>query len=189
MARRSSARIRCAAAPSEGNELTPRQKTGAPEASSKISPLNSIVTRAVLTSVSDHRPSFVPMSQTTPTKREVRWTIVMRWPTDQSSSLVSSRQLMTPCVPFKDTKWPITRGGSYSRRSYGNPFLSPTCSISRRSSPIGAGELAARGSSASPIVSNAPRISRRSVRNECMFDRPLALGHNEASKTSLPTRG
>ena len=123
MARRSSARIRCAAAPSEGNELTPRLKTGAPEASSIISPLNSMVTRAVLTSVSDHRPSFVPMSQTTPTKREVRCTIVMRWPTDQSSSPPSSRQLMTPCVPFKDTKWPIRRGGSYSRRSYGNPFV------------------------------------------------------------------
>src|SRR5271163_2745146 len=41
----------------EGNELTPRWKYGAPDESSTLSPFNSTVTRAVLTSVADHRPA------------------------------------------------------------------------------------------------------------------------------------
>ena len=47
---------------------------------------------AVLTPDSRHRPSLVAISQTTPTRREVRCTMVIRWPTDQSSSSVSRRQ-------------------------------------------------------------------------------------------------
>ena len=77
--------IRCAAAPSEGKGTNAAMENGAPAASSATSPLNSMVTRALLTPVSDHcrhrrrsRRRRRPCASSAGDGDQ--------WPTDQSSS-------------------------------------------------------------------------------------------------------
>jgi hypothetical protein len=84
---------------------------------------------------------------------------------------------MTPCIPFKATSRPMTRVGSDSGCSNGNPFAL-ICSLSRRSGPVGTGEGTDPKSSALPILSRASRKNWLSVGNECISDRSLAQMDN-----------
>ena len=139
--------------------------------SSTISPFSSTVTRATLASLSDHRPSSVETSQTVPTRRELRWAMVMRWPTDHSSSSILRGQLITPCVPFKATRRPITRVASTSRRS--NRSALPPNSVRSRvpRQPPSANARLARHPLCRPFRERREKIGCRCETNACLTDR------------------
>ena len=117
MARRSSARIRCAGVPSEGNERTPRWKNGAP---------SGIVDDFAIQL--DRHPGGISLAFRPPaiiSRDFANSAYQTRCPVNDRDEMADrpvlfvslSGQLMTPCVPFKATSRPMMRAGSGSRRS------------------------------------------------------------------------